>query len=142
MTEKQAADALLKHWHTEWSALRPSIKWTDINTVFATEAEWVRITMANADRTNQSVGGARLANVGIISVTIFVKVGAGTGRLRELADDVRTCLENTSIDSPDPDDEPLCIYAGPSKPPFVKNGWLQMSVDFRYRWDELRPPTS
>lgn len=142
MKEKQAVDALLAHWKATWEALRPTIPWTDINTVFATATEWVRITMAGADRTNQSIGGARLANVGIISVTIFVKVGLGTGRLRELADDVRTCLENASIASPVPDDEPLCIYAGPSKPPFVKNSWLQMSVDFRYRWDELRPPAT
>jgi hypothetical protein len=137
VTEAEAAEAVLQHWKPLWEAAHPSVPWRPEDEAHNSEDEWVRISFVPATRANQAVGGARLANGGFVSVQVFVLSNQGSLRGRQLCDSVREILENVTIASPHPDDEPICLYAGEPGAPSRDGKWTMRVVNVRYRYDDI-----
>lgn len=139
MNEAQAEEVILQHWATGWEALHPTIPISYGDETFTAVAAFVRVTIVSSDRFNQAIGGGRLANIGNIAVQIMTPPNSGTQLANQLADSARAVLENVTIASPLPDDEPVCVYAGSSRngAPSNDGAWKVKMVVFEYRWDEI-----
>lgn len=136
--EASAHEAILQAWRDGWLAVQPSIPWTFTNEVFESEDEWVRVTIVPA-LSRQSAFGAlkRWTRSGTIGVQVFSATGAGTLRISQLADDIRTVLEGQFI-AVRGTDQPVVTLGGSSGTPAPNGRWLMQTVTFAYSWDELR----
>ncbi len=137
MTSEEAAEAILQHFAPQWEAAEPSVPWYPEDEAHNSESEWLRVSFVEATRQNQAVGGARLANGGFVSVQVFALANQGGQRVRQLVDKVRAILENVTISSPHPDDEPVCLYAGEPGTPTRDGKWTMRVVNVRFRYDDI-----
>jgi hypothetical protein len=137
VNERQAHEAILQHWHEQWSALQPSVPWTQLNELSSSSTEWVRVAIVPALSQQAALGKTkRWRRSGTIGVQIFSPVSAGTDRVSRLADDVRTCLEGQFITGDD--DEPVVTLGGSSGSPLSDGVWFMLTVTVPYSFDELR----
>ncbi len=136
--EASAHEAILRHWHEGWAGAQPSIPWTPTNEIMEAEDEWVRIMIAPALSRQTAIGTLkRWTRSGVIGVQIFSPANAGTLRVSQLADDIRTVLEGQFI-SVTGTDQPVVTLGGSSGTPVSDGKWLMQLVTFPYSWDELR----
>lgn len=137
MNERQAHKAIIDHWAAQWTALQPNIPWTQLNELSDATSEYVIVAIVPAVRVQAALGKTkRWRQEGTIGVKIKSPISAGTDRVSELADNVRTALEGKFITGVG--DEPVVTRGGSSKSPLSDGVWFSLVVDFLYYFDELR----
>jgi hypothetical protein len=141
VNEKQAHEAILQHWATQWATLHPAgpgyVWWTQLNELGAAAESWVRVAIVPALSRQATIGNPpKWRRSGTIGVQIFVPAGAGTARASELADDVRTVLEGKMIFGVD--SEPVVTLAGSTGSPLSDGTWFQVTVTIPFSFDEVR----
>lgn len=141
MTEAQLNETILQAWKSGWELLHPPagdfVYWTQENDYGDSREEFVRISIVPTTRRNASVGAKkRKAQEGYVAVQLFTRTGTGTLRINQLADDVRTVLENKHFYAAG-DDEPVHLYEGESDPPTGDGAWQMKLIRIGLRADHV-----